>query len=30
MLKFFVGLWIGGIIGFVTFALLSANGKDDE
>ena len=30
MLKFFIGLWIGGFVGFVACALLSANGRDDD
>ena len=29
MLMFYLGLVIGGIVGFVTCALLSANGRDD-
>ena len=30
MLKFFLGLQIGAFIGFITCALLSANGRDDD
>jgi gas vesicle protein len=30
MLTFFIGMTIGGIVGFVTFCLLSANGRDED
>lgn len=30
MLKFFIGLWIGGAVGFFACALLSANGRDGD
>lgn len=29
MLLFFIGMTFGGIVGFVTFCLLSANGDGD-
>ena len=30
MLKFIIGLFIGGIVGFITFALLSVASKTDD
>ena len=30
MLLFYIGTVVGGIVGFITCALLSANGRDDD